>query len=241
MTNFSGTASRSLRMISLATICCGMLASAGSAQVLYQNVNTAGLTTFNQVEPDFPSSSSGVVDDVAFATAVTVTSITIWSDTSSPSWLTSLTVGRVNVFGWPPAVGDDPTTGAIVALTVSATTINGFNAFSITASGLNINLAPGTYGIGVTPDVSTGIAGTCYTYKTAPIGSSSLWRNPGNGFGMGTGWQTPPWPAADIAMVINGVPEPASLAFLASAFAAVSLSRRRAENRTICRLEVRRG
>jgi len=126
-----------------------------------------------------------------------------------------------------PAVQNDPTTGTQVAVQITSLGAIGANAaqaYLLTASGLNLQLAAGEYWIGLTGIGAFGsgeIQEGFTTTNSAGANFGSAFINPQGGFAAGTSWQ----PLTNItgdsvdysAIDIQGsfaTPEPASMALL---------------------------
>jgi hypothetical protein len=166
--------------------------------------------------------------------------------------ITSITQATLNVFAnsgsGTPTVGNDPSTGTTVNVTVTADT-NFTNVFYLTATGLNLNWAAGEYWVGLTPNAAYGTYGQTYTgdivvgalgANAAGANYTSVIRDPGGAFGdpAGTNWASfNTWDSSTTAngyeaMDIQGVvaaPEPVSMAFLG--LGVVGLIARRRNNR----------
>ncbi len=173
-------------------------AFAANADVLYDHSTAdAGGTNFvNQEFSDFPTFSTYQVDDATFANPVVIQKVTIWTDRNNTTWLTGLTTCRLNVYaksGPLPLATDDPTTGQNVSVVITNDVNNGLNSYKIVATlSTPIPEPPGSYWIGLTPELAFGTNGQCFTRggTGAPIGDLAAFRNPGNGFAFGTNWQT---------------------------------------------------
>ncbi len=211
---------------------------ADAQDILYDHSTADTSANFvNQKFGDFPTFSTGIVDDVAFGTTVTIRDVTIWTDRNSTAWLTGVNSAVVNVFTktgtGPPNAADDPTNGTVVAVTVTAVTNNGLDSYRITASGLAISKAAGQYYIGLTPIGDFGQVGQCFTRGADGVArdNKAYFRNPGGGFSFGTSWQTVDSTGNsynDMALLVSGfVPEPATIAALAVGVLALATRRRR--------------
>ena len=181
---------------------------------------------------DLPDHSIYQVSDVIVGSGGwNVTSISMEVFDSSPS-ATSITLADLNVFANTgsntlPTLGNDPTTGSSVAVTMTAVAGTP-GAYFLTASGLNLNWSAGEYWVGLTGfgnysgtggEVETGFT----TTNSAGANFGSAVINPGGGWGIGTGWMgtnaiTGDAPANDYSAIdiqgTSAAPEPASMALL---------------------------
>lgn len=181
---------------------------------------------------DFPDFSTFIVSDVQFGSAVIVDSITTYFTNINLTWPQSGTgTGVLNIFADDGALDtEDPLGGTLVSVDFTATT----DGLSVTANGLDLALAAGTYWIGLTPDLEFGTAGQEFHQGSASaFGSNSFARNPGDGFGFGTDWFDAtnlvggvPYDAA-ITVVGKAVPEPTTAGLLALACVGLVTRRRR--------------
>jgi hypothetical protein len=145
-----------------------------------------------------------------------ITSITEYFTSGFGNWPGSFNA-KLNIFpliGSLPQPADDPGSG--LSPIYAAQDVGG----TVTLSGLNINLAPGSYWIGFTPIVNFDSYGQEFQLAAASIvGKPSGIRNPGNGFGEGADWMTTAafGTALDGAITINGdasIPEPGTVSLL---------------------------
>lgn len=225
-----------------------MLALAGAAQadILwnqlpdYDNMTASGLPDRITVDPFSGPSAIFAVSDVTVPTGGwTIQSVsTYFTDFSFEPTVTSAVLNIFPKTGNLPLSTNDPRTsptgqGTTVAV-VDVRTIGGATqqpAMILTAAGLNINLAAGSYWIGLTPTLAGGFFGTDSHWPAVSlIGDQSAAR----GYGSGPG-ATFPWtgagavvgvPAFDLAMTVTGVPAPSSLALLGLAGLATARRRR---------------
>ena len=149
----------------------------------------------DQVVPDFNEFSTYQVSDVVFATNVTIDSVTTYFTNASGLWPANATA-ILNIFDDDGALDtEDPTAGTSVAATFSV----GADGLELMASGLGINLSAGTYWFGLTPVLDFATYGQEFHQQaTSLVGSETQARNPGGGFGFGTGW-------LDVGDVTSGV------------------------------------
>ena len=197
------------------------LVSAAGADVLWDqsDYNVAQAAFVDQEFGDFPDFSTYLVNDVAFGSGVNVTDVTTYFTSNFSGLWGSITSARLNIYDHAPTAADNPSTGTSVGVSI---TDNGDGSLSAHASGLNINLAAGTYWVGLTPIGDFGVVGQEFHLASfTSTGADSLARNPGGGFGIGTDWVNAgvtfggltPW---DGAILIGGtvVPAPGALALL---------------------------
>jgi len=221
------------RLILAALICTIVPLQAGV--LWYQAPNTSVPAYVDQEFPDHSTFSTYHVHDVTVDPGGwTIQSITGYFTTGygSPGW-PATGFARVNIFsktGSLPGSGDDPTAGTVYAANLS---VAGGSTL-VTAGGLSINLAAGDWWIGLTPILAFGTYGQEYHQQAAALaGDYTALRNPGGGFGFGTGWgtyaliETP----GDGAILIEGttgaIPEPATWSLLALGVGALAFLRRR--------------
>jgi hypothetical protein len=179
---------------------------------------------------DFPEFSTFLVNDVVFNTQVNVDSISVYFTDINQSWPAAGTA-TLNVFLNDGTLDtEDPLAGTQVAINL----IDTADGLTVVASGLNLNLAAGTYWIGLTPNFDFGQFNQEFHQQTSGIIGSETWaRNPGGGFGLGGDWQTggtlfgqPPF---DSALRVEGsvVPEPTAVGVLALGIVGLVIRRRR--------------
>ncbi len=157
-----------------------------------------------------------MVMDVSFGGAVNITDITTYY--TAGRWPLGAGTATMNIFvndgSGLPAPVDIPDNGASVA--TNAVPFGAGQA--ITASGLNIDLAPGDYWVGLTPEVEFGLYGQQFPEAATPDGGPdhSASRNLNGGFGMGTDWFSSQdrGSVVDGAITILGTPTPGTLALL---------------------------
>jgi hypothetical protein len=197
------------------------------------NYNTGNSALANQVfGPAGPQYTSYIVDDVVVDPGG-------WAIDSVTGYflgggLPATGTATLNVFsesGTLPLGTDDPTAGGTVNVVY---TLQPDGSYSVTASGLNLNLTAGNYWIGLTPILDFGTYGQVYQFTTSSAvnGNPAAFINPNGGFGLGAAWRGASGinPAlGDAAMLIDGVvtPEPATLVGTVGALMALAFFRRR--------------
>jgi hypothetical protein len=192
---------------------CLLATSQCFAGVLWDQQPFDGTTGYiNQEFGDDPGFSTYQVHDVTVTGGGwNITSITEYFTTGN--WPGSFDA-RLNIFalnGPAPLSTDDPTTGLIYPADNVETSVS-----TVTLSGLNLYLAPGTYWIGFTPIVDLSSGGQQFELIASTVGSDSGVRNPGGAFSIGSDWATTSAfnaPSTDGSITINGdelasVPEP---------------------------------
>jgi len=209
-------------------LCIMMVAAAGSvasADVLWDQSqldwNANGF--FNSISGGFPFGSTvySVADVTVPAGGWTVNSISMYFTLFTSSWDQDVTQGRLYV---QPKTGAAPTVlpgGSLVPMSAVALNdpIQFQGYYEVTAAGLNINLAPGEYWIGITPAAPGGPFGPEIGLPSAnPVGAST-YSFDGNAGG--------PWTnvGVDAAIKVQGIPAPAGVAV--AGLAGLFASRRR--------------
>ncbi len=147
------------KLTKLVAVTLLVLAHTASAEVLFDQ------TDFDPYGPGFFNSESGgppfgmtvyAVNDVTVTEGWIVESVTTFYSALDPVWGEGITEGKLHVFektgSLPITGGDDPEASPVVAMSA---TLNG-DHFVITATGLNLELAPGEYWIGITPNAPSG-------------------------------------------------------------------------------------
>ena len=197
---------------------CFLAASQCFAGVLWDQQPLDTTTGYvNQEFGDLPSYATYQVQDVTVTGGGwNITSITEYFTTGP--WPGSFDA-RLNIFpliGPAPQPTDDPTSGLIYPADNVETTIS-----TVTLSGLNLYLAPGSYWIGFTPIVDFSV-GQQFQLVASTVGYDSGVLNPGGGFGIGSDWVTTSAfnaPSTDGSITINGdelasVPEPGTASLI---------------------------
>jgi hypothetical protein len=136
-----------------------ILAAPVSADVLWDqsDYDPFGAGFFNSVSggPPFGITNFVVSDVTVDGSGWNVSSITTYYSFLDVTWGTAISEGHLCVFprtGPLPLGTDDPTTTVVVPMT--GVDIGG--VWQITAAGLNLDLAPGDYWIGITPIAPSG-------------------------------------------------------------------------------------
>ncbi len=171
-----------------------------------------GVNAFvDQVFDDFPDFDSYLVNDVDTGGDAWVIDSVMTFFTNGNDWANAdVTQGRLNIFpktgDLPDDGADDPGAGQVVDIVI----IDLGDTMAVLAGGLNIELDPGEYWVGLTPLANFGAFGQEF-HRGAPIsGVDTAWRNPGGGFGLGGDWSTtaplaPDWiDLFDAAITITG-------------------------------------
>ena len=170
---------------------CATAAIAGSANadVLWDqsslNWDQAGYQNSVSGSPPFGGTSYTVCDVTVPSTGWTISSVTMYFTDFNFDWAGNVHQGRLNVFsksGSLPASSNDPGLGTLVSMsdTEGYDSSVGQSYNIVTASGLNVSLAPGSYWIGITPiisDLENGLN------AATTIGDYSPTRSPFTGFG----------------------------------------------------------
>ena len=220
-----------MRTLAALLVCVGFV-SAASADVLWDQsgVDPAVNALVDQEFGNYPTYASYMVQDVVADTDWQIQSVTTYFTMGTGFWSTAINQGRLSVFpktGSLPDAGDDPSASSIVDISMNF----GANGWEVVADGLAIDLGAGEYWVGLTPIADFGVYGQEFHQAAPIIGEDTAWRNPGGGFGMGTSWTTASildatWTGTwDAAILVQGIPEPASLALLG--LGALALIRRR--------------
>jgi len=215
---------RSLLMSAAALL---TLAGAAQADILWNQLPAYD----SQTLPAFPDRVTGsdaifAVSDVTVpAGGWTIQSVsTYFSDLSFNPTVTSAVLNIFPKTGAVPTAANDPrpspTGQGTLTVPVDVRSIGGATqqpVMIITADGLNINLSPGDYWIGLTPTLNSGPFGSDLHWPALSIiGSQSAAR----GYDQFGGF---PWtsvgalagpPNFDLALTVTGIPTPSSIALL---------------------------
>jgi hypothetical protein len=158
-------------------------ADAASVGVLWDQPSNGTSGVVNTGDPTSPPEDRNVayvVSDVTFATDVVIRSVqnVNFMNTFVPAIDGSLPA-VLNIFGAddPLTLADDPTDGGDFGTTLTALSTPDAPSsptFTLTAAGLDIGLAAGTYWIGLTPlfDGSAGDVPRSYTFRSEPAGQA---------------------------------------------------------------------
>lgn len=175
-------------------------------------------STFDTFGAGFFNSESGgppfgitqhVVNDVTIGGGgwnVDAITVYYYFDGLDSSWETGVTEGYVHVYdksGPLPDSLDDPTTSTLVPMTA---TLNAAESlWTVTASGLNIDIAPGEHWIGITPIGPGGFFGPpiCHASNAGVIGDQAASYD-ANAFPGPPAWYNAAFEPADEAMLITG-------------------------------------
>ena len=210
-----------------------------SAQsILWDQQPDTTLTTV--IDLDIPAPQAGfstyLVNDATFTSDVNIDSVTTFFSNNSGSWGGLITDGILNIFDGDGLVAsDDPTSGGDFgpgSVSVSITDL-GNNVLAVTASGLNLDLAAGTYFFGLSPSLPSDADPQEFRFDTgSTVGSASQGRNPSGTFGLGTDWFNADTLApgfSDAAFTVLGeeVPEPTTAGLLALGMIGLVARRRR--------------
>jgi MYXO-CTERM domain-containing protein len=221
----------------IAALGAAFVAASANAAVLWDQsaLNWPGNAYPNSISgaPPFGSTSYTVCDVTVGGGGWTVDSVSMYFGRILSNWDIDVTQGRLNVFaktGGMPGATDIPSTGALVPMTAVSffddTVQQAY--YKVTAAGLNLNLAPGEYWIGITPVAPGGFFGPELGLAAAStVGDYSPYWSPFTDFGL------PPaetWTNysgnQDAAIQITGVPSPAGLSLLGLAGLAAARRRR---------------
>lgn len=206
-------------------LCIMMVAAAGSvasADVLWDQsaLNWAADGFYNSISgaPPFGSTAYAMNDITVPAGGWTVDSVSVYFSRILSSWDTEITEGRLYVQSKTSSIPTVLPGGGLIPMSAVGLFDDSVQQsyYEVTASGLNLNLAPGDYWIGITPVAPGGPFGPELGLSAASsVGDvTTVWYA---GFGGGFIQHS-----ADAAMKVQGVPAPAGVAVagLAGLFAA---------------------
>ena len=210
---------------------CHVFASDLWNQTQTVTANSNGILNDNFTDAANMTSASFIVSDVVASQNWTVNSISIQVlDAGGLIPTGTQASALLNIFqnsGALPSAANNPASGTTSTVTFTQNTGAGLgNFYTMTLSGLNLNLSKGEYWIGLTPSSDFGVYGSIdevYTSTNAAGANyGDAFQNPGNGFGMGSGWMDagstlgsgPIYGGIDIQGTVQSVPEPASFAAL---------------------------
>ena len=137
--------------------------------------------------------SSFLVDDVTLASSngqgFTIDKVTTFFRASAGD-LSGVTTALLTIIQDDGVLDTEIPGTFAVPITVSALADqNQGPNFVVTASGLNLSLADGTYWVGLTPSMDSSVAETLHwTTSGQTNGRQAQWINPAGGFGIGTTW-----------------------------------------------------
>jgi len=184
-----------------------LTAPVGAAVLWDQSsVDEFGAGFFNSVSgaPPFGVTMYAVSDVTVSGQSWNIDSITTWYSFLDPSWGTAITQGHLHVFpkgGSLPIDGvDDPT----VSMLVPMTGVMDGATWRVSATGLNLNLLPGSYWIGMTPIAPSGPFGPeIHLSCTNPIGDPTPSYDPSGFYGPPATWFVSN-PGVDASILIEG-------------------------------------
>ena len=189
--------------------------------------------------------STALVNDLTFDTAVEVQEVTAYfSNVNVAPWNDGGTFNAVlNIFDGDALTdadgafdgGDFGSAVQVTALSPGAS--SGFaGVWSLTVSGLDIQLDAGDYFFGLTPEYAAA-DGQEFHVNAASLGDGAggptFFRNPANGIGLGAGWQDIAnlgQPGFEASLTVRGeeiIPEPTSAGLLALGLVGLVSRRRR--------------
>jgi hypothetical protein len=226
----------------LLTAIAATIAVGANAQYLMDQIgpdgsgqSTANINASQDFEASFDIYDCMVTDDFTVGSAANVTGVeaVMGIYNATPNW-SAVTGFHVEIYSTGTAAATNLTGDVFSQLvpagsaTIDQSWVGGtFGISKITIIGLNVNLAAGTYWIGVsgamdfTPNGQIGVA----TSTFGGGGANSLQSNPGGGFGIPGNQQTIP---NDSAFRVSGqlVPEPGTFVAIGLGLAALVLRRR---------------
>ena len=160
-----------MKLCTLSITLLSALALAGSAgaqsEVLWDqsdlDPNASGIA--NSISPGFGGFTIyGVADVIVGDAGWNVDSITQYYSSWNQDWVFAITEGSLHVF---PKTGPLPVDDPVASVTVPMTAAtNDPDVIEVTASELNLDLAPGEYWIGITPAAPAGLFGANLQFAT---------------------------------------------------------------------------
>jgi hypothetical protein len=146
-----------------------LLVSGAGAVVLWDQstFDLAGPGIANSNSPGFNGVVAYSVNDVTVSSPWIITKITQYYSAFNAGWAGGITQGLVYI---QPKTGALPTVvpaGALSPMSGAFTSMQGQGVIAVSASGLNVQLAPGSYWIGITPNASAGINGVNLQWPAA--------------------------------------------------------------------------
>lgn len=164
--------------------------SGQAQQTLWDQSAHSGANLVNQQFPDLPAYSTYLLADVTFGSAVTIQDITTYVtpfNGASPGSSLPVALSLFTKSGALPTAANTPANLGS-AYNATYTVLNGSEA-TIDLAGLNLQVAAGSYWVGLTPKVGYAASGQTFNYEAnVTLGDPSVLINPGGGFGAGTGW-----------------------------------------------------
>ena len=159
-----------------------------AGQILWEQL-PVGSSYIDQDFTDYPDFSTFMLNDVVFTDPVTIETITAWFTPSSGQWPTN-GFAVLNIFDDPLLATDDPRAGLSVPIILTDDNSGHLVCEAdVQASLGGIDLEPGTYWIGITPELDFSTYDQEYHREAATLmGQPTMIRNPGGVWGWGTGW-----------------------------------------------------
>lgn len=190
------------KLLLVSVFAIAVLAQVASSDTLWDqsDYDVAGMGFFNSESGSPPfGSTNHTVNDVTVECGWLVESITIYFSAVDPGWGGAITQGYLHVYPKTGALPvEDPTASPLVPMSA----VLDADHFVLTASGLDLDLPPGDYWIGITPIAPGGIMGpeiclSCFGYFGDPSASYDVYGMP-----------MPMWmhmnPGLDAAILIEG-------------------------------------